>query len=618
MKFMLSRVISVIFAFVLVFSINSGEFIMPISVPLGKIPFPYLFWILLILYAFICGRLLKLKFDASFASRTLLFGVFFHIILLLLRLHNQESAGLISFVSNIYRQYFKFFVLLIFTCVTVLVAYRILRERRVDHAPYDSHSIYDWPLIGLFVYILLSALGHRQYQLLAYCSLIFIISAIAKRQNKYFKVNWVVYLKEIISRTNVFPGFIFLGGLGIRVIYLLRTMTNPNYLLTGADSPNYHMFAATYLKSGIPPVGSLNLAQTVSWVQHIGFWQYLALFYKLFHHSYFIFCFFQAILGSTACIFVYFISKYFFNKPVARIAAIFSMLNFSMIFSSIVIDTMGLNLFCTTLIVLLLCRYENSPINHKSQVLLFSFIGLMSGFLIMTFLSNIVFLILVAVLVFMLGKKRGNLKKALAHSGIIVLFSLIAIFASLYLFGIENIKSFILVLFSRFPETSRFYSGYLPGEGYVVYPEMASLGLGGAREIVLYSIPVILEKGIPAFKIITQFFIKNFSELFFSQNYGGFDPVFLLRSADYFYCLWFYAYMLTIFGAIVSMSKGKPYRQSIVVWLVYLYIIFTAIIHIIFFRAEYRYRSLMEPYLIIFGSFGLWILYQNAKGNTQS
>src|SRR3989338_4545981 len=230
------------------------------------------------------------------------------------------------------------------------------------------------------------------------------------------------------------------------------------------------------------------------------------------------------------------------------------------------------------------------------------------------FLNNILLLGLVAAWGFLLDIKRGSLKKALAHSGIIILFSLAAISISLCLFGLENLKSFILPLSSNFSEAQRFYSGYFKGKELSNFPEMVSLGLGGAVEIVQHSLPVILEKGLPALKVILNFFIKSFAELFFNQGYGGFEPVFLSRSSDYFYCLWFYAYILTAFGVILSLLKRKLYGCSVAVWLLYLYITYTAAIHILFFRAEYRYRSLMEPYLIIFGSFGLWTLYQNAKG----
>ena len=611
MKLTLSRIISVIFAFALVFSIDSGKFIMPIAMPLGNIPFPYFFWVLVFAYHILYSKLLRIRLDVSAVSKALLFGMFFHIILLLLRLQNQDSAGLINFASNIYRLYFKFFALFAFTFATIFIAYRILRAKG-----YIIRSIYDWPFFGLFLYMLLSFSAQRQHKLFIFCSLVFIIAAAIIRKNDYLKIIKAEYLKskEIILRPRVFLSVTFLGALGIRVVYLLRTMTNPNYLLTGADSGNYDTYATVYLRSGIPSVGSLNLEQTWSWLAHMGFWQYLALFYKVFNQSYFIFCFSQAILGSVACIFVYFIARRIFNESVAKIAAIFSMLNFSMIFSSIVIDTMGLNLFCTTLTILLLCRYENSQGDHKSRTLLFALVGFVAGFMIMTFLNNIMFLLLVAIWVFVLDIKKRNLKKALAHGSTIVLFSLIAVVASLYLFGIDNLKSFISVLLSKFPETNRFYSGYFHGKEFSHSSDMVSLGLGGAVEIVLYSIPVILEKGLPALKIIVKFFIKSFAELFFNQGYGGFEPVFLSRSSDYFYCLWFYAYILTAFGVILSLLKRKLYGCSVAVWLLYLYITYTAAIHILFFRAEYRYRSLMEPYLIIFGSFGLWTLYQNAKG----
>ncbi len=169
------------------------------------------------------------------------------------------------------------------------------------------------------------------------------------------------------------------------------------------------------------------------------------------------------------------------------------------------------------------------------------------------------------------------------------------------------------MLSSNFSGTKGFYSDYFTDTNPSKFPEMISLGLGSATEILFYSIPVILEKGLSAGITIFKFFVKSISDLFFSQGYGGFDPVFLVRNSVYFYNLWFYAYLLTFLGIIVSLFNRKMNGDFLCTWLLYLYVASTAFIHIIFFRAEYRYRAMMEPYLIIFGALGLWALFKSAK-----
>lgn len=610
---MINKIISVIFAIALIFSVNSNIFVIHIEIPLGDIPFPYLFWILVFFYTAFCFKVLKLPLNISFIYRSVLFGIFFHIILLLLKLRNEESIGIITFASNVYKLYFKFFTAFIFSFFTAFIAYRIFKTKSYQNQEIIE-SIYDWPLLGLCLYLFLSTFNQKQYgDLFLYVS-IFMVMALITVKKDYLEKLKIILLKskEFILRPKIFLSLIFFSAMSIRVIYLLRTMTNPNYLLTGADAGNYDKFARIFLAHGLPAIGSISLNEVWSWIAHMGYWQYLAFFYKVFDYSYFAFCFIQSILGAMACIFVYFIGKHIFNETVARISAIVSVFNFSMIFSSIVIDTMGLNIFCITLVIFLLCRYQKNLIDGKKLILLFASIGMITGFLIMTFYTNLIFLIMIATWVFLLDLKKLNFKKALIHSSFIILFSLIAISINLYIFGLSSLKSYILLLLSNSSDTTRFYSGYFSEES-IRFPEMVSLGLGSAAEIVLYSIPVIIEKGFPALKIIFSFLITSISELFFAQGYGGFDPLFLVRLSEYSSVLWFYTYILTIFGIVISIFKSKLYQNSSVTLLLYLYIVSTALIHILFFRAEYRYRSLMEPYLIMFGAFGLWNSFKSAK-----
>ena len=613
---MINKIISFIYAFVIILSLNSDLFIIRVRIPLGDIPFPYLFWILIFVYAGINFKLLKLPLNGSFVSRSVLFGIFTHMILLLIKLNNEACIGAVKFSSGVYKAYFNFFVILMFLFLTLVVTYKTLKFRLSD----ESISIFNMPLLGIWLYMLLSVINQKQYigLVLYVFTMVFTGVLFANKNNfRVFKSS-ALKLKDFILKPKIFLVFVFIAALAIRTIYLLRTMTNPSYHLTGADGHNYERLARTYLESGVPspesfPLNELWSFELWSWIGHLGSWQYLALFYKIFGYSYFTFCFAQGILGAISCIFVYFIAKYLFNEAIARIATILAVFNFSMIFSSIVIDNMGLNIFCTTSTFFLLCKYCISKSENNSHISLFAFMGLVMGLLVMTFYNNIIFFLIILIWLFLLdiNIKKIGIKKSLVHSSLFVLFSLGVVGLSLALFGLNNLKSFIALLFSSSSDTKIFFSGYsLPTE----YPEMVSLGLGSATEIILNSVPVVMRDGLPALGVIIKFFTKSICNLFFSQGYGGFDPIFLVRNSDYSSCLWFYAYILTAFGAIIALLKRKLYGYSIAVWLLYLYITYTAAIHILFFRAEYRYRSLMEPYLIIFGSFGLWILYQNAKG----
>jgi len=611
---MIKKITSLIFAFIMVFSISGNLFMLNIVVPLGTIHFPYLFWILIFIYTAVHFKSLKLPLNISFISKSIFFGIFFHIFLLLIGLKNQEYGGLINFASNIYKVYFSFFTLVLSLFITVFVTYEILKQSIHE----TSGSIYNMPFLGLWLYLLLSTFNQRQYgQLFCYVTIAISTAILTANKSCFEKLEGlIIKLKLFILNPRIFLSLVFIAAIAIRVIYLLRTMTDPKYLLTGADAYNYDRLARAYLGTGVPLAESLPLLEVWNWLAHIGSWQYVALFYKIFNFSYFAFCFVQGLLGAVSCILVYFIAKYIFNETVARISAITAMLNFSMVFSSIVIDNMGLNIFCTTATIFLLCKYHEGNLKSNSRnVGLLVFVGLLNGILIMTFYNNIILLFIVLIWLFLVDFriKKTGVGRSLRHSGVVILFAAGIIGVSIFLFGIGNMKSFSATLISGSSDMTRFYSGYFAGKEVTEFPEMISLGLGSAPEILLYLIPVIIKKGLPAVIIILNFFVKSFSNLFFSQGYGGFDPIFLIRSSDYFYCLWFYAYILTVFGIVVSVLKRRLCRHHIVTLLLYLYITYTAATHILFFRAAYRYRALMEPYLIIFGSFGLWILYQNTK-----
>ncbi len=611
---MIRKFIPFIFVIALIYSLNSGAFIINIRLALGDIPFPYLFWLLLALYSAVYSKAFKIPFNARLISKAVLFGIFFHTLMLLIKLKYEESRGMISFSSDIYRIYFKFFTSSVFSFVSAFSGYKFSGRQPLP----EKEPVYAWPLLGLNLFVFFSIFNQGEYVLLFfYCCVFMAAVAIASNMNyrKRFK-NLIFVSRKFIKNPAVFLCIVFIFSLCIRIIYLLRTMTNPDYMLTAADGYNYDRMARMYLGSGIPAAQILPLNEAWSWIAHIGTWLYVALFYRLFGTGYFNFCLAQGVLGSISCVYVYFIAKYIFGEAVGRIACVLAALNFSMIFSSIVMDNMGLNIFCSASVILLLLLYRrNNNTGNYNYMFLFALVGSICGFMIMSFYNNIGFLFIILIWLFLLDMniEKSGVKRSFLHGGIIILFALGVIFTCLSLFGLGHFKSFVNMLSSNFSGTKGFYSDYFTDTNPSKFPEMISLGLGSATEILFYSIPVILEKGLSAGITIFKFFVKSISDLFFSQGYGGFDPVFLVRNSVYFYNLWFYAYLLTFLGIIVSLFNRKMNGDFLCTWLLYLYVASTAFIHIIFFRAEYRYRAMMEPYLIIFGALGLWALFKSAK-----
>ena len=105
---MINKIISFIFAFLLIFSLKNNSFIIPIDISLGNIPFPYLFWVLLFVYTGIHFKLSKLSLSTSFVSKTIMSGIFFHIAILLIQLNSEVGIGIVRFSSSVYKVYFNF------------------------------------------------------------------------------------------------------------------------------------------------------------------------------------------------------------------------------------------------------------------------------------------------------------------------------------------------------------------------------------------------------------------------------------------------------------------------------------------------------------------------------
>ena len=54
---------------------------------------------------------------------------------------------------------------------------------------------------------------------------------------------------------------------------------------------------------------------------------------------------------------------------------------------------------------------------------------------------------------------------------------------------------------------------------------------------------------------LARAYATNFAAQFLTQPYGGFDLVFLRKGFASYYGMWFYAYALTVIGAVVTVRR---------------------------------------------------------------
>ena len=115
---------------------------------------------------------------------------------------------------------------------------------------------------------------------------------------------------------------------------------------------------------------------------------------------------------------------------------------------------------------------------------------------------------------------------------------------------------------------------------------------------------VVRERWRDVTAIVYTSWKEKFLDLYFSQGYGSFDPIFLVKHSEHFFSMWFYAYIFTFMGILASFRGRGVYRAGFLLLLGT--VCYRTLVHLLTF-GYYRYRPPMEPYLILFGAFGLFI-----------
>ena len=92
--------------------------------------------------------------------------------------------------------------------------------------------------------------------------------------------------------------------------------------------------------------------------------------------------------------------------------------------------------------------------------------------------------------------------------------------------------------------------------------------------------------------------------MFLNQDYGSFDPVFLLRRSIYSLGVWGYAYLCAFTGlAVVAWKAMRTSVRSLGWWLVIGVVFSRALPHLLL-QSAYRYRVPVEPFLIMLAAVG--------------
>lgn len=570
---------------------------LPIAVKRG-FPIPVLLWVIIGLYIYACSRIMSIS-PRRLVGEGLLLGFVIHILFLMLRLQYSITASPSLISSRWYYVYCNLFITVCFICFSSYFSWRLARTKPL-------HDIVTIPSMFFLVYMLISMIRDGR----SFDFSIVLLSGLAAyiTSRSFFFVERIHRFKKAlysaIGRESVYLPAISIAAFIIRIFYLQRVMSKPNFLFTGSDAALYDGLARRFL-AGLPVTDSYAS----------GYWLFLAAVYKVFGTEYFAIGAVQAVFSCLSGINIYYAVKYAFNRAVGIGVLLFATVNFPLIFSSVAIGYQVMDVFYSTLILRLAIMYILKIREGARPKLLLMAIGALSGIAIANRETNVFFpFVLVCWLVILSRAWFKRVGLALKDGALILIFSTIALLP----FVARNIS-----------QTGVWFPVFTTSEGYNIIPVNAAMKMPTHEEYTFsryYSAYINSEnkdladhninflqpmKTVKSFidnpaeflGVISGNFTEKIKAMFFSQGYGGFDLLFLYRLSDYYYALWFYVYILTALGMTVACMKYLYEPQSLFV----LFLAYRTSIHLIT-EAAYRHRASVEPYLLVYLSFGIYVV----------
>ncbi len=397
---------------------------------------------------------------------------------------------------------------------------------------------------------------------------------------------------RLVKDERVYLVVMFFLALGLRLLYLRRVMTDPGYVATGGDGPIYDALAwSVATGDGIPESFRNGYPLLL-----LGYVWFAGAVYGAVGHSYFILCAVQSVLGAVTCVLLYVVAKELFGEPVARVAAAFTAISFPLLFAAASIGHQAVDGFLTLLAVYLLTRAAAG----RRTAWYWLGVGAILGCAIAVRETNLFVLLLLVLWIPYLFHRRqwpGGPRAVMA-----VTIGAAVVIAPLLLPTVSSSDG-RLRLRQHF---DRLYTGQ--GDPVRTRKDLVGpLANPGAAVVQLREQPAVVVA------TIGRAVVHNFAVQFFTQPYGGFDLVFLLKGSAYYYGLWFYAYVLAGAGCVGAMRRGRaPGGPELGVTLVLGVIVFRSLPHLIL-ESHYRHRVPIEPLLIMLAAVGVVSLIELSR-----
>jgi hypothetical protein len=537
----------------------------------NEVVLPVGYWALVALWMLIAGQLTQVT-PRLVVTRAVEVGLFVHA-LLLLALFAPRLADPAAFSAAPYWWYARLF------CAAALAAAIWWAGRAIRTFGHSAHDLgmLDAPVI-VGAAVLFVGLARYDPAMAAAGAAAGVAGALVPWPRATRSPAFVV-IRQTLSDERMFVLAVFLLALGLRVLYLRRVMSNPNYLETGADGPVYDELAWSIASGHGIRASFTNRFPLLL----LGYVWFMSAVYFVAGHSYFILGVVQGVLGALACVVLYSVARDLFGAAVARVAMVFAAINFPLLFAAAAIGHQAVDVFLILLIVWMLMRATKAM--HTSRWR-WAGIGAVLGLAIAVRETN-VFLLGFLVLWMPFAFKRrgwtGSLPAAAAlTAGVAVVLGPLVV----PMVATSEKRAGLRVHFDRLYRGDADVGPIRTGiVGPLTAPAAAAQQLIDEPRLVIGT--------------LVHAYAKNIGLQFFSQPYGGFDLVFLSKGSQYYYGVWFYAYAFAIAGMILAIRRiraGGPNAAGLVL---VLGVVVSRTLPHLFLESNFRHRAAIEPFLIL-------------------
>ncbi|OGA75709.1 MAG: hypothetical protein A3G81_15295 [Betaproteobacteria bacterium RIFCSPLOWO2_12_FULL_65_14] len=560
------------------------QLLMPVS-PSGaasEVVFPLGHWLAVALWACVVA-LVAGEARARVVYRCIGVGLALHV-LLLLTMFARRLGDPAAFSAPAYWMYARVFSGIVAAGSSAWVL-GWLRRVRTDRT---ALPILDAPIVAGWL-VLVAALSRNDAAVAVSALLAGMMAGALLRPGAV-----AAFVKRAAGNERAFLIGVFVLALGLRLLYLARIMSDPNYLETGADGPVYDELAWSIATGrGIRSTFTDRFPLLL-----MGYVWFASAVYVVAGHSYFTLCAIQAVLGAWACLLLHSVANQLFGRAVANVAAVFAAVSFPLLFAAAAIGHQAVDVFLTLLIVWLLLRL----IRFESRSLWrWAAVGVVFGSAIAVRETNVFFLLFLIVWIpYALAGQWAGSARAVATVAVGVAVVVLP-FVAPKVWTAENRQGMRI----HFDRLYRGEADFRPMRTELVGPLAdPAAALEQFRT----------DPGRVA-GTLARAYASNFAVQYLTQPYGGFDLVFLRKGSEYYYGMWFYAYAFTVAGILIAVRRlpaGGPPAAGVV--LVIGLIVSRTIPHLVL-ESHYRHRVPLEPFLILLAAVGAVALFTRVSGS---